>query len=331
MRKAVTSATTGVPFEYGKPSVVTAFADACEFGQVPDSFTSEERKGELSVYRVEETDNLVSKCAETKEEGRVTEIATSTPLLNCSRVELQSFRRLNRPARLKYAFDRLFRLSLRWKTFTAACWFRMWFLRWNRETKKRRCAFDILFRLSLRWMNMDQTSIKLFAVCKILCTRTTLLSWHRRTLELKSARIARDLIEGDDVDARPSHAVVSSNKKKAKKKTKKGVVAQQRNPSTALPSAEDQDASFVCSLSARNLHELNAGGCEGTTPVDVAASSVATALACVVCFYAEASHAVVPCGHRCLCAACAELLLQNAGAFCPVCRADAIMAIRIFG
>ena len=60
---------------------------------------------------------------------------------------------------------------------------------------------------------------------------------------------------------------------------------------------------------------------------DDAATSVATALQCVVCFKNERSTACVPCGHKCLCNECArnEKIRQ-----CPICRAPIEMRLRVW-
>lgn len=48
---------------------------------------------------------------------------------------------------------------------------------------------------------------------------------------------------------------------------------------------------------------------------------------CVVCLEAPASHALIPCGHRCICAAHVAAVLQQR---CPLCRAHIEMAAEIF-
>ena len=47
--------------------------------------------------------------------------------------------------------------------------------------------------------------------------------------------------------------------------------------------------------------------------------------ACVVCLAKSATHAVVPCGHRCLCVGCAELIRD-----CPMCRGSKQSVMRVF-
>lgn len=46
---------------------------------------------------------------------------------------------------------------------------------------------------------------------------------------------------------------------------------------------------------------------------------------CVVCMDAVPTHALVPCGHRCVCGACAPQL-QN----CPLCRKRSTGSLRVF-
>jgi hypothetical protein len=41
---------------------------------------------------------------------------------------------------------------------------------------------------------------------------------------------------------------------------------------------------------------------------------------CVVCMDASTSHAVLPCMHKCVCAACAQQLLEQGTSCCPICR-----------
>tara|TARA_B100000795_G_scaffold152377_1_gene114178 strand:- start:212 stop:763 length:552 start_codon:yes stop_codon:yes gene_type:complete len=59
---------------------------------------------------------------------------------------------------------------------------------------------------------------------------------------------------------------------------------------------------------------------------------------CVVCFVAVRSHVLLPCGHRCLCAACARDYEQGgewervgAPPKCPMCRLPVTGAQRVWG
>ena len=49
------------------------------------------------------------------------------------------------------------------------------------------------------------------------------------------------------------------------------------------------------------------------------------ASACVVCLAKSATHAVVPCGHRCVCVGCAELIRD-----CPMCRGSKQSVMRVY-
>ena len=69
--------------------------------------------------------------------------------------------------------------------------------------------------------------------------KITLRHWYLRSLELKSARIARDLIKGEEVDAAIKAATVSS-KNRVKRKKKKCVLAQQLNTTAAMPATIEE-------------------------------------------------------------------------------------------
>jgi hypothetical protein len=51
---------------------------------------------------------------------------------------------------------------------------------------------------------------------------------------------------------------------------------------------------------------------------------------CVVCFDAPKDHAIVPCGHMCVCARCAEQLTKTRTPMCPVCRGPIIQTMKVF-
>jgi hypothetical protein len=51
---------------------------------------------------------------------------------------------------------------------------------------------------------------------------------------------------------------------------------------------------------------------------------------CVVCFDAPKDHAIVPCGHQCVCAGCAEQLTKTRTPSCPVCRGPIERTMRVF-
>ena len=51
---------------------------------------------------------------------------------------------------------------------------------------------------------------------------------------------------------------------------------------------------------------------------------------CVVCFDAPKDHEIVPCGHICVCARCAEQLTKTRTPTCPVCRERIIQTMKVF-
>ena len=52
-----------------------------------------------------------------------------------------------------------------------------------------------------------------------------------------------------------------------------------------------------------------------------------------MCWDAPRTHAFVPCGHRCTCEACVQIILaeaENGHAECPMCRAIVTQALKVF-
>jgi len=50
---------------------------------------------------------------------------------------------------------------------------------------------------------------------------------------------------------------------------------------------------------------------------------------CVICMDQLKSHTMVPCGHRCVCEACADRITDE-GETCPICRAAVISTMAIY-
>ena len=51
---------------------------------------------------------------------------------------------------------------------------------------------------------------------------------------------------------------------------------------------------------------------------------------CVVCLDAPKDHIIVPCGHQCVCEACAEKLKKASSPLCPFCRTPINSTIKVF-
>ena len=65
-------------------------------------------------------------------------------------------------------------------------------------------------------------------------------------------------------------------------------------------------------------------------PSSMPASSSSLAGACVICHDKDASMALLPRGHLCLCGECCDQLKQSSPLRCPMCRDNATGATRIF-
>jgi hypothetical protein len=89
----------------------------------------------------------------------------------------------------------------------------------------------------------------------VLHIKKPLWIWHNRALELKSARIARDLMKAEEIDAAKKSAAALSTRTNSKKKRNKKVALQRHNP--AMPEIDELS---VCNLSEVSLHEIKASG-----------------------------------------------------------------------
>jgi hypothetical protein len=68
----------------------------------------------------------------------------------------------------------------------------------------------------------------------------------------------------------------------------------------------------------------------GVPPAASAPHTDAEETQCVVCFDAPKDHAIVPCGHQCVCARCAEQLTNTRTPTCPVCREPIRETMKVF-
>jgi nucleoid-associated protein YgaU len=51
---------------------------------------------------------------------------------------------------------------------------------------------------------------------------------------------------------------------------------------------------------------------------------------CVMCLDAPMDHIIIPCGHQCVCGACAEALKREAHPACPLCREPIIITTKVY-
>jgi hypothetical protein len=68
----------------------------------------------------------------------------------------------------------------------------------------------------------------------------------------------------------------------------------------------------------------------GVPPAAPAPHPDAEETQCVVCFDAPKDHIIVPCGHQCVCASCAEQLTKTRTPMCPVCRGPLRKTMKVF-
>ena len=71
------------------------------------------------------------------------------------------------------------------------------------------------------------------------------------------------------------------------------------------------------------------GGARDNVAGGSSAGSDATTHECVVCMDSKKSHALVPCGHMCVCKKCAETILATRQ-LCPVCRALVLQVFKVY-
>ena len=89
---------------------------------------------------------------------------------------------------------------------------------------------------------------------------------------------------------------------------------------------EEQAAAITLRMQsdAQQLQQVHAQMGSSVVPPD------AEETMCVVCFDAPKDHIIVPCGHQCVCARCAEQLTKTRTPMCPVCRGPIRETMKVF-
>jgi hypothetical protein len=93
-----------------------------------------------------------------------------------------------------------------------------------------------------------------------------------------------------------------------------------------------QAATSAAAASALRMQQVRAQlGCSVAPPAEPALqANDAEETQCVVCFDAPKEYAIVPCGHMCVCASCADQLTKTRTPMCPVCRGPIRETMKVF-
>ena len=153
-------------------------------------------------------------------------------------------------------------------------------------------------------------------------------------LDNKAAQAAADAAAAallDEVEKEKTETRNKQLKKKAAKAAKKKRRSLAPIDETALldvaPSVQTTASVADTGSESKEFVHLSDLAASLTDKDDDAATSVATALQCVVCLSGERSTACVPCGHMCLCDKCATNdKMRN----CPMCRAEIQTLVRVW-
>ena len=106
-----------------------------------------------------------------------------------------------------------------------------------------------------------------------------------------------------------------------------GLPLEEEEPARPAASRADEarlEASRFVLEEPKWLHEKPAVDSKPATPVP----PVDDENECVVCLDAQKSHVLIPCGHFCVCEACADRLAVGDG--CPICRTPVQIKTRVF-
>jgi hypothetical protein len=93
---------------------------------------------------------------------------------------------------------------------------------------------------------------------------------------------------------------------------------------------EEEMAALALTMQSGALRMQQMQAQLGVPPAAPAPHPDAEETMCVVCFDAPKDHAIVPCGHQCVCARCAEQLTKTRTPLCPVCRGPIRETMKVF-
>ena len=96
-----------------------------------------------------------------------------------------------------------------------------------------------------------------------------------------------------------------------------------------------EEATAVAAADALRLQQVQAElGCSVVPPAEPTPAPQSAAdtdeTLCVLCMDAPKDHIIIPCGHQCVCEACAEKLKKARKALCPFCRVPINATFKVF-
>ena len=95
------------------------------------------------------------------------------------------------------------------------------------------------------------------------------------------------------------------------------------------PSAASHIAPESLSMLISGARDKSTVSLTASTPERVSTLTSGATDECVVCLAAPNTHAMVSCGHQCVCGDCAREIMRNRG-FCPMCNQEIMMVMEVF-
>ena len=145
--------------------------------------------------------------------------------------------------------------------------------------------------------------------------RTHFSHWRTFSKRIASERMMRSLILSE---TKPIAPAASGKRSKKKNRNRRRNVREEQTcvPDVATVDEEEEATKVDEQEEATKVDEE-----EEATKVDEEEEAM-----CVICLENLRSHAIVPCGHMCLCQDCASIVTES----CPMCREPMVLAMRIY-
>lgn len=139
--------------------------------------------------------------------------------------------------------------------------------------------------------------------------RTHFSHWRRFSQTIASERMMRSLLLSETTPAASAPSGKRSKKKKNRNRCRNARDDRTGVPDVATVNREEEEEAIKVDQE------------EAATKVEEDEDAM-----CVICLENLRSHAIVPCGHMCLCQDCAPVVTER----CPMCREPMVLAMRIY-